>query len=270
MSSAVCPVGKAFAGLPFPCRRDRASPVNGLFLQAFPDGYAPVRRFPAVRMRPGEPAARAGQRCIDRESRQENRLAGFFLSSSGGRYGIVLSGGQDGRSATPEFTFVNINPSGIMAIEKVKAHFERYGIADRIREFPVSSATVELAAKALGCEPARIAKTLAFSAGGKVLVIVTAGDTRIDNARYKARFGTKVRMLSPAEAEESVGHAVGGICPFGIDEAVAVYLDTSLKRFDTVFPACGSSNSAIELSIPELEEYTAYPEWIDVCKKTGA
>ena len=153
-----------------------------------------------------------------------------------------------------------------MAIEKVKEFFSVYGMADRVREFDVSSATVELAARALGCEPCRIAKTLSFLVKGKPVLIVTAGDVKIDNARYKAQFGTKAKMLSPQEAEALVGHAVGGVCPFGVREGVTVYLDDSLKRFPTVFPACGSSNSAIELTIEELERYSGYVSWIDVAK----
>ena len=153
-----------------------------------------------------------------------------------------------------------------MAIEAVKEYFSQFGIADRVQEFDVSSATVDLAAQAVGCEPNRIAKTLSFMVGGKPILIVTAGDARIDNPRYKAQFGTKAKMLSPDEAETLVGHAVGGICPFGIKDGVTVYLDDSLKRFSTVFPACGSSNSAIELTIPELEKYSGYDSWIDVCK----
>ena len=153
-----------------------------------------------------------------------------------------------------------------MAIEAVKEYFSQFGIADRVQEFDVSSATVDLAAQAVGCEPSRIAKTLSFIVGGTPILIVTAGDARIDNPRYKAQFGTKAKMLSPDEAETLVGHAVGGICPFGIKDGVTVYLDDSLKRFSTVFPACGSSNSAIELTIPELEKYSGYDSWIDVCK----
>ena len=153
-----------------------------------------------------------------------------------------------------------------MAIEAVKEFFSKYGIADRIREFDVSSATVELAAQALGCEPCRIAKTLSFMVNEQAILIVTAGDAKIDNAKYKARFGTKAKMLTPDEAEAMIGHAVGGVCPFGIKEGVTVYLDESLKRFSTVFPACGSSNSAIELSIADLEKISGYTEWIDVCK----
>lgn len=153
-----------------------------------------------------------------------------------------------------------------MSVEKVKKYFEKKGIADRIREFEVSSATVALAAKALQCEENRIAKTLSFHVGERVVLIVTAGDAKIDNAKYKLKFGTKAKMLSFDEAEPLIGHAVGGVCPFAVNEGVEAYLDISLKRFDTVFPACGSSNSAIELSLKELEEYSDFKEWIDVCK----
>lgn len=153
-----------------------------------------------------------------------------------------------------------------MSIERVKAYFRKYGIEERIQEFEVSSATVELAASALHCEPQRIAKTLSFMLEGQALLIVAAGDAKIDNPKYKAKFGKKAKMLSPDEAESLVGHAVGGVCPFAVNEGVKVYLDVSLKRFDTVFPACGSSNSAIELTIAELEEYSGYAEWVDVCK----
>ena len=153
-----------------------------------------------------------------------------------------------------------------MAIEKVKAYFSAFGMADRIREFDVSSATVELAAQALGCEPCRIAKTLSFLVEGEPILIVAAGDAKIDNPRYKAQFGTKAKMLTPEEAETMVGHAVGGVCPFGVNEGVKVYLDESLKRFSTVFPACGSSNSAIELTIAELEKVSGFLSWVNVCK----
>ena len=142
-------------------------------------------------------------------------------------------------------------------------------MADRIQEFDVSSATVGLAAKALDCEPARIAKSLSFRIGDGCAVVVAAGDCRIDNAKYKATFHAKAKMLSPDEVEELIGYAVGGVCPFGVNEGVAVYLDDSLKRFATVFPACGSSNSAIELSIAELEAYSGYAGWVDVCKMIG-
>lgn len=153
-----------------------------------------------------------------------------------------------------------------MAIEQARAYFERYGMADRVREFAVSSATVELAAQALGCEPCRIAKTLSFMVDGHAILIVAAGDAKVDNHRYKGQFGTKAKMLTPDEVETLVGHRVGGVCPFGINEGVTVYLDESLKRFETVFPACGSSNSAIELTIAELEQYSGYVSWVDVCK----
>ena len=155
---------------------------------------------------------------------------------------------------------------GTMAIEKVKEYFDQFGIADRVQELEMSSATVELAAQALNCEPCRIAKTLSFMVDGRAILIVMAGDAKIDNSGYKAQFGTKAKMLTPDEAETLIGHAVGGVCPFGINEGVKVYLDTSLKRFETVFPACGSRNSAIELSIAELEKYSHYSEWVDVCK----
>ena len=136
-----------------------------------------------------------------------------------------------------------------MSIEKVKVYFSQYSMADRVQEFEVSSATVELAAQALNCEPCRIAKTLSFMVDGHAVLIVAAGDAKIDNPKYKAQFGTKAKMLTPDEAETLIGHAVGGVCPFAVNEGVTVYLDNSLKRFETVFPACGSSNSAIELSI---------------------
>ena len=153
-----------------------------------------------------------------------------------------------------------------MAIEKVKAYFREHGMEERIQEFDESSATVELAAKALHCEPQRIAKTLSFMLENGAVLIVAAGDAKIDNPKYKAKFGKKAKMLSMDEVETLVGHAVGGVCPFAVNESVKVYLDESLKRFDTVFPACGSSNSAIELTIPELEKYSGYVEWVDVCK----
>ncbi len=153
-----------------------------------------------------------------------------------------------------------------MAINKVKDYFAKYGIADRIMELDESSATVELAAKALNCEPERIAKTLSFDVGGKTILIVEAGDAKIDNPKYKAQFGVKAKMLSFDDVEEKVGHAVGGVCPFAVNVGVEVYLDESLKRFDTVFPACGSANSAIKLTISELEEYSVFKEWVNVCR----
>ena len=153
-----------------------------------------------------------------------------------------------------------------MAIEKVRKYFQEKGIEDRIQEFNVSSATVALAAQALNCEECRIAKTLSFHVDDEVVLIVTAGDVKIDNPKYKAMFNTKAKMLSFDEAETLIGHAVGGVCPFAVNEGVKVYLDISLKRFETVFPACGSSNSAIELSMEELELYSGAVAWIDVCK----
>ncbi len=153
-----------------------------------------------------------------------------------------------------------------MAIEKVREYFTTKGIEDRIQEFEVSSATVALAAQALGCEENRIAKTLSFQVQEKIVLVVAAGDARIDNPKYKAFFGAKAKMLAFEDAENLIGHAVGGVCPFAVNEGVEVYLDESLKRFETVFPACGSSNSAIELTLQELEEYSGFIAWIDVCK----
>ncbi|MCM1327566.1 MAG: YbaK/EbsC family protein [Bacteroidales bacterium] len=153
-----------------------------------------------------------------------------------------------------------------MAIERVKAYFRQYGMEEKIQEFEVSSATVALAAEALHCEPKRIAKTLSFLVEGHGVLVVTAGDAKIDNPKYKAQFGTKAKMLSPQEVETLIGHGVGGVCPFAVNEGVDIYLDVSLKRFETVFPACGSSNSAIELTIPELEQYSGYIKWVDICK----
>ena len=153
-----------------------------------------------------------------------------------------------------------------MAIEKVKAYFTAHGVEDRVREFDVSSATVELAAEALGCEGQRIAKTMSFALPDGDILIVAAGDVKIDNQKFKATFSTKAKMLPFEECETRIGHAAGGVCPFAVNDGVRVYLDESLKRFATVFPACGSSNSAIELSIPELEQYSGYERWVDVCK----
>ena len=153
-----------------------------------------------------------------------------------------------------------------MSIEKVRAYFREFGMEERILEFPVSSATVELAAIAVGCEPQRIAKSLSFMVGEKPILVVAAGDAKIDNPKYKARFSQKAKMLSFDQAAELIGHAVGGVCPFAVNDGVTVYLDESLKRFETVFPACGSSNSAIELTIPELEQFSGFSAWVDVCK----
>lgn len=153
-----------------------------------------------------------------------------------------------------------------MSKETVKEYFKQYQIEDRILEFKESSATVELAAKAIGCKPEHIAKTLSFKVDNKAILIVIAGDAKIDNSKYKEEFKTKAKMLASEEVEEMIGHKIGGVCPFGIKEGVKVYLDTSLKRFEYVYPAAGSSNSAIKLSIEELEKYSNYEKWVDVSK----
>lgn len=153
-----------------------------------------------------------------------------------------------------------------MAIEKVKSYFKRVNMEHRVQEFEQSSATVEEAAVALHCEPKRIAKTLSFRVEEKALLIVTAGDAKIDNSKYKQFFGEKAKMLAYNEVEPLIGHEVGGVCPFGINDGIKVYLDISLKRFNSVFPAGGSANSGIELTIAELEEYSNSQQWVDVCK----
>lgn len=153
-----------------------------------------------------------------------------------------------------------------MSVEKCKEYFKQFGMEKKVLEFPVSSATVELAAEALGCECARIAKTLSFMVGDQPILILMAGDVKADNSKYKAQFHTKAKMMSPEQLEEYIGHQIGGVCPFSIKDGVEVYLDESLKRFESVFPACGSSNSAIELTIPELEKYSNFNEWIDISK----
>ena len=153
-----------------------------------------------------------------------------------------------------------------MSIEKGRAYFRALGMEDRVREFDVSSATVELAAQALGVEGARIAKTLSFKTDSGCMLILAAGDARIDNKKFKGLFHMKARMLSSEEVPELVGHPVGGVCPFGCNEGIPVYLDESLKRFETVFPAVGSPSSAIELNLEELFQYSRAQEWIDVCK----
>ena len=154
-----------------------------------------------------------------------------------------------------------------MSIQNVRAYLKKFNVENRILEFPVSSATVELAAAALGCEPCRIAKTLSFDVSGGTVLVVMAGNCKIDNAKYKQFFHVKAKMLSPDEALARTGHAVGGVCPFAVPENAKVYLDVSLKRFQTVFPACGSSNSAIEVTPDELERYVGPAVWIDVCKQ---
>lgn len=153
-----------------------------------------------------------------------------------------------------------------MAIEKVKEYLGAFGVADRIQEFEVSSATVELAAIALGCKPCQIAKSMAFVMGDSAILVVAAGDTKIDNQKFKSKFETKAKMLAFDDVERLIGHAVGGVCPFGINDGIKVYLDESLKRFETVYPACGSSNSAIGLTLDELMRFSDYEKWVDVCK----
>ncbi len=155
-----------------------------------------------------------------------------------------------------------------MSIDKVKNYFKKYVMDRYVQEFSVSSKTVELAALALNTEPSRIAKSITFEVNDNVVMIVTSGDTKIDNAKFKQYFGVKAKMLPFDKVEIMVGHAVGGVCPFAVNENVQIYLDNSLKRFETVFPACGSSNSAIELTISELEQFSNSIAWVDVCKMT--
>lgn len=153
-----------------------------------------------------------------------------------------------------------------MSMERASDYLKQCGLEERIQVFEVSSATVELAAQAVGCEPAHIAKTLSFKVDGQAVLIVTAGDAKVDNGKYKEQFHTKAKMLTPDEVTGMVGHSVGGVCPFGIEEGVRVFLDQSLKRFDFVYPACGSGNSAVKLTIPELERCSCPETWVDVCK----
>lgn len=153
-----------------------------------------------------------------------------------------------------------------MSLERAEKYLKERGFADRIILFDVSSATVALAAQALGCEECRIAKTLSFDQDGKTVLVVAAGDARIDNHKYKETFHVKARMLPASEAEERTGHAVGGVCPFGVKDGVSIFLDVSLKRFDTVYPAAGTSSSAVRLSPAELEGLLSEASWIDVCK----
>ena len=153
-----------------------------------------------------------------------------------------------------------------MSLTKAKDHLKKYGLEDKIMEFPVSSATVKEAAIALNCKEEEIAKTLSFIIDDKPVLIVTSGDQKIDNSKYKTEFHTKAKMIPFDEVETKIGHGVGGVCPFGINDDVKVYLDTSLKRFKTIYPACGTSNSAVKLTIEELEKTSNYIKWIDVCK----
>lgn len=156
-----------------------------------------------------------------------------------------------------------------MAFDIAYKWLEKFDLADRVKTFEVSSATVELAAAALSTEPARIAKSITFMGEDGPVMVIAAGDAKVNNGKYKAFFHVKAKMLTPAEVTELIGHDVGGVCPFGINEGVKVYLDESLKRFDIVYPACGSSNSAVKLTIDELEKASGYLEWIDVCKLPG-
>ena len=153
-----------------------------------------------------------------------------------------------------------------MSLDRAKAHLEQFDLAHRIHLFDVSSATVELAAQAVGCEPARIAKTLSFMLPDGPVLILAAGDAKIDNSKYKSRFHAKARMLAFEELESLIGHGVGGVCPFGISEGIPVWLDESLKRFDIVYPAAGTANSAVELNLEELERASLAQGWLDVCK----
>ncbi|WP_042356074.1 YbaK/EbsC family protein [Bacillus rubiinfantis] len=154
-----------------------------------------------------------------------------------------------------------------MSLEDVKAHFARWGREQEIMEFDTSSATVELAAAAIGTDPERIAKTLTFRGGGeKAILIVAAGDAKIDNKKFRHTFGFKARMLTPEEVLEQTGHAIGGVCPFGLRNNLDIYLDISMRRFTSLFPACGSSNSAIELTCAEIEQFSSAAGWVDVCK----
>ncbi len=153
-----------------------------------------------------------------------------------------------------------------MSVELVRTYLKNWDLEDRIREFDVSSATVELAAEAVGCEPARIAKTMSFLVDGKAVLIVLAGDVKIDNRKFKDQFHTKAAMVKPEQLEELVGHPMGGVCPFAVKETVEVYLDDSLKRFETVYPAAGSPRSAVKLNLKELEQASGSKGWIDVSK----
>lgn len=153
-----------------------------------------------------------------------------------------------------------------MSIERARAHLQKHGLEDRIKEFTVSSATVALAAQALGCEPERIAKSLSFEKGDGAILVLAAGDARIDNAKFKAQFGMKPKMLAAEKVEPLIGHGIGGVCPFGVNEGVPVYLDESLRRFDYVYPAAGTSASAVYLTLPELERASEYIGWVNVTK----
>lgn len=153
-----------------------------------------------------------------------------------------------------------------MSIDTVRTYFKQFGMEDRIMQFEESSATVELAAQAVGCAPERIAKTMSFFIGEKPILVVTAGDAKIDNRKYKDQFHEKAKMIPWDKVEDSIGHAPGGVCPFALEKPLDVYLDLSLKRFDCVYPAAGDSSSAVKLTIGELEKCSGCKEWVDVCK----
>jgi len=153
-----------------------------------------------------------------------------------------------------------------MSLVKAKEYLQKFGLENKIMEFSVSSATVKEAAKAINCMEEEIVKTLSFIVDDKPILVAVAGDSKIDNSKFKAEFHTKVKMIPFDHVEELIGHAVGGVCPFGINENVDVYLDNSLKRFEIVYPACGSSNSAVKLTLDELEKTSHFKKWIDVCK----
>ena len=157
-----------------------------------------------------------------------------------------------------------------MSFNKAISHLKKFGLDDRVKEFDVSSATVELAAEAVGVEPARIAKTLSFDAPCGCILVVTAGDMKVNGAKFKAEFGIKPRMLSLDNVEKKTGHQAGGVCPFGVDDGALVYLDVSMQRFDTIYPACGSANSSVKLSCEELYESSGARKWVDVCISTNS
>ena len=153
-----------------------------------------------------------------------------------------------------------------MAFEKAREYLKKYSLENYVMEFDVSSATVEEAAKAVGCNEQEIAKSLSFLVEGKPILIVVSGDSKIDNSKYKAEFHAKAKMIPFEQVQELIGHAVGGVCPFGVKDGVLIYLDTSLRKCETIYPACGSSNSAVKLTLEQLEQATNFEKWVDVCK----
>ena len=165
------------------------------------------------------------------------------------------------------FLFLVYKGEKIMSFEKARNYLKKYGLDNNVMEFSVSTATVEEAAKAINCKEQEIAKTLSFIVEEKPILIVVSGDSRVDNGKYKAEFNTKAKMIPFDNVEQMVGHAVGGVCPFGVNDDVAIYLDNSLKRFETVYPACGSSNSVIKLTLEQLQKIINYEKWVDICKE---